>query len=56
MVLNYNLIKLLMNNPERSFALPPNLIYSYDTHRNIPWNDTEYQPPRVYEDPIKQIA
>lgn len=43
-----NSIKLLMDNPESVSLLTPNLIYAYDTHRNIPWNDTEYQPPKVY--------
>lgn len=31
-----------MDNPET--VLAPETIYAYDTHRNIPWNDTEYQP------------
>jgi hypothetical protein len=42
-----------MNNPE---DLTPLIIYQYDTHRNIPWNDTEYQPVREYLDPVKQIT
>ena len=42
-----SVIKLLMENPEL-IPLSPELIYSYDTHRNIPWNDPEYQPPKVY--------
>lgn len=41
-----------MDNPE---SISPQLIFAYDTHKNIPWNDTEYQPPKVYEDPNKQI-
>ena len=41
-----------MDNPE---VLAPEVIYSYDTHRNIPWNDTEYQPVKQYEDPLKQV-
>ena len=41
-----------MYNPE---AISPQLIFAYDTHRNFPWNDTEYMPPKVYEDPNKQI-
>ena len=32
------------------------MIYAYDTHKNIPWNDTEYQPVVYYEDPMKQIT
>lgn len=35
--------------------LPPEVIYSYDTHRNIPWNDPEYKPVREYLDP-RQIV
>ena len=30
-------------------------MYDYDTHRNIPWNDVEYQPVSQYEDPKKQV-
>jgi hypothetical protein len=41
-----------MNNPE----LAPEVIYSYDTHRNIPWNDPEYIPNREYLDPRKSIT
>lgn len=37
-------------------GLDPKLIYSYDTHRNIPWNVVEYQPLQVYEDPLKAIT
>lgn len=44
-----------MDNPEFN-GLSPDVIYSYDTHRNIPWNDTEYQPVRQYLDPRKQIT
>ena len=44
-----------MENPE-FIPLSPQVIYNYDTHRNIPWNDTEYQPLKVYEDPVKQIT
>lgn len=31
-------------------------MYQYDNHKNIPWNDTEYNPVREYIDPVKQIA
>ena len=41
-----------MNNPE---VIQPEVMYQYDTHRNIPWNDTEYQPVSKYEDPLKQV-
>ena len=30
-----------MDNPE---VMPAQTMYAYDTHRNLPWNDTEYQP------------
>jgi len=30
-------------------------IYSYNTHRNIPWNIVEYEPLREYLDPQKII-
>lgn len=30
-------------------------MYSYATHRNIPWNMVEYQPVREYLDPQKSI-
>ena len=30
-------------------------IYSYDTHRNIPWNIVQYQPLREYLDPNQMI-
>lgn len=43
-----------MENPES--LLPPQTIYAYDTHRNIPWNTTEYRPEREYLDPRKQIT
>ena len=41
-----------MENPQ----LSPQIIYAYDTHKNIPWNTTEYQPVRQYLDPKKQIT
>jgi hypothetical protein len=31
-------------------------MYAYDTHRNIPWNDTEYQPVKEYLDPRKIVT
>ena len=37
-------------------GLDPKLIYSYDTHRNIPWNVVEYQPLKAYEDPLRAIT
>ena len=40
----------------QEISLNPEVIYAYDTHRNIPWNDTEYQPPKVYEDPVKAMT
>ena len=43
-----------MDNPE--IFLPSETIYAYDTHRNIPWNETEYQPVREYLDPNKQMT
>jgi len=44
-----------MENPESNRNLSAEVIYSYDTHRNLPWNDTEYQPVREYLDPGKQV-
>lgn len=35
--------------------ISPEVIYSYNTHKNIPWYDTEYQPVQYYEDPNKQM-
>jgi len=29
-----------MSNNHEEVALSPEIIYKYDTHRNIPWNDT----------------
>ena len=48
------IIILIMDNPE--IFLPSETIYAYDTHRNIPWNETEYQPVREYLDPNKQMT
>ena len=43
-----------MDNPE--IIIPPRTMYLYDTHRNIPWNDTEYQPVKEYLDPRKIVT
>ncbi len=43
-----------MDNPEA--IISPETIFAYDTHRNIPWNDTEYQPLKEYLDPQKQVT
>lgn len=42
-----------MDNPE---VIPPHTMYAYDTHRNIPWNETQYKPVKQYLDPVKQIT
>lgn len=41
----------MLSNPE---TLPPQLMFSYDTKKNIPWNIREYKTPRLYLDPAKQ--
>lgn len=41
----------MLSNPE---TLPPQLMFSYDTKKNIPWNIQEYKTPRLYLDPAKQ--
>ena len=30
-------------------------MYQYDTGNNIPWGFNQYQTPRQYADPIKQV-
>ncbi len=45
-----------MINPEVQVSLSPEVIYQYDTHRNIPWNQTDYKPVRQYLDPRKQVT
>lgn len=40
-----------MENPEFSKSMiSPNEIYSYDTHKNIPWNISEYELPALHFD------
>ena len=43
-----------MDNPE--VAISPQTMYAYDTHRNIPWNDSEYKPHREYLDPRQIVS
>ena len=40
-----------MDNPEsHSVNLSPRTIFAYDSHTNIPWNITQYQPPAFHFD------
>ena len=44
----YQLLILLMENPESPRPeLPAKTMYAYDTHRNIPWNMTQYEVPQL---------
>jgi hypothetical protein len=41
-----------MSNPETAHTIDPSTIYLYSTHRNVPWNITEYNAPKteIYPD------
>jgi hypothetical protein len=45
-----------MENPEIHSEITPQLIYNYNNHTNIPWNDPEYNPVREYLDPVAQMT